>query len=53
MKKNICCSVSEEIYAELPKAKFMLAEEKKTLSDIVAENIAKYAKKYDETYKKV
>ena len=53
MKKNICCSVSEEAYSNLPKAKFILAEKKKTLSEVVAETINKCAKEYDETYKKV
>lgn len=53
MKKNLCCSVNEETYANLPKAKFILAEKGKTLSEIVAEAINQYAKEYDDTYIKV
>ena len=53
MKKHICCSISEEAYNNIPKAKFILAEQKKTLSEILTEAINGYAKEYDETYKKI
>ena len=53
MKKNICCSVSEETYANIQKAKFILSEKGKTLSEILSEGINKYAEEYDKIYQKI
>ena len=53
MTQKITCSIPDDVFEKRTKAKFMLQQENKSISEILCEAIIKYADMYDETYKKV